>query len=261
MSEKETKARYLKKEMVEMGRSDKNFVRVSLSIIVFGALSIGLSYFKITPDILPRFITIDFSVFAELLASIAYGPIIGIAVCLLKSAIRVFINSNAFYSIVMNFFVNSAFVGVAGFYYYRKVLPRKNNRRNENNETRRVKEPGEIHRRKTIIVGSLLGTIPALIIQFIMINKYVFPKFNWYYKRAGYSYENILLMYEKSADWFSDNLPGILGDFFPHPETIWGNSLLFNTPVTFFKFMFVAIILAIVYPYISPYLHFRKIGK
>ena len=242
-----------KKEFNEVRRTDQNFVRIFISITVFSIISLVLSFdvFRINPSFLPKFISIDFSVFAELIASIAFGPIIGVAVCLIKSVVRAFINYTALYSIIANFFVNSTFVAIAGTYYYFNVMPRKRAKR---------KAHVEVHRRKIILKGSLIGMIPAVILQYILTNKFVFPKFNWYYGKQGYTYEGILAFYKKSADIVSSHMPGFLGRMYDNASEIWQYTLLFNVPVTIFKFLTVTLVVALIYPYISPYIHFRKKG-
>ncbi len=245
MADQEQRERF-KKEVNMLLPVDVNFARVFFSIVILSAISVGLTYLKASAPFLPEFVTIDFSVFAELLATIAYGPIIGVIVGLIKGIILVFITPYSYISVISNFFINSAFTVVAGIYYFRTVFPSRKSRK---------KDPSEVHRRKTIFNGCLIGMIPAAIIQFYATLKFVFPKFNWYFGKYGYKYEDLLSFYTKSTEKIANVIP-----FYPQPTTLWGNVLLINIPVTLFKFLVVTLLVMWVYPKLSPYMHFRKKG-
>ena len=75
-----------KSDSLTVKLKEKGTLRMAGSIIVFTAISLVLCYYHFTLPFLPNFITIEFSVFPEFLAAIAYGPIIAAIVCLLKTA-------------------------------------------------------------------------------------------------------------------------------------------------------------------------------
>ena len=246
MADREQNERF-KREVNTILRVDKNFARMFVSTVLLSVVSIALNYLKVRPGFLPAFVSVDFSVLAELIAAIAYGPIIGVLVCLIKSAVLVFITPYSVFSVISNFLINTVFILVTGFYYFRKVFPRRKPRK---------KEPSEVHRRKTVFVGSLIGMIPAAIVQFYTTLKFVFPKINWYLGKYGYRYEDLLSYYAESTKRIASHLP-----FYPQPTTLWGNVLLINIPITLLKFLVVALLAMWIYPKISPYLHFRKKGQ
>ena len=237
------------REGSELKTVDKRVFEIFLSIAVFSVLAFLLSrYSRFSISFLPKFISIDYSVFAELLASIAYGPIIGVAVCLIKSVLRWFFTNEAYFSVITNFVTNSLFVGIAGLYYFKAVTP---------NKKRKKQEEKEVHRRKTILVGSLLGMIPAVIAQFILTNTFVFPMFNKLYGDMCYSLNDIFSYYAQSVSAVSPRLPHALSSLLSKVSSLWQYTVLINAPVTLFKFLTVTIVLAVIYPYISPYIHLR----
>ena len=67
--------------------------------------------------IMPGFIKMDISELPALIASFAYGPLSGIAVCLIKNLIKLPSTSTAAVGELFNFVMGALFVGVAGIVY------------------------------------------------------------------------------------------------------------------------------------------------
>jgi riboflavin transporter FmnP len=221
--------------------------RMFLSIIVFTGLSLGLHFLRYKTPWGPSFITVDFSVFTEFVAAIAYGPIIGTVVCLLKFILVAVIKPASIASDIANFLVEAAFIITASLFYYKK------NFRNSDNE-----KDGTVRlfRRRRIIIGSLIGIIPALIVQFITNLFIVFPLLERFYASYGYTKEEFLKQYQLAVDVLTEHSPGLLGKVLPEITDLWQGVLLFNLPATFMKLLAVSLITALIYPAISPFLHF-----
>ena len=233
-------------------RKTKKAIRIFLSIFIFTALSLGLCFLRFNMPLAPDFLSGDFSVLPELIASIAYGPIIGGVVCLLKFALHIIIVPTAWISDIANFFVEEAFILTASVFYLKKHFHRK--KKNKNGKTRQF-------RRKRIIIGSLIGIIPALIIQFITNYYFVFPMLEKYYGQYGYTQADILQKYASSLDAISKHLPQAIASALPKITEIWQGILFFNIPFTLVKLIIAMLVTALIYPIISPYLHFRKKTK
>ena len=109
---------------------EKSAVRMALSIIIFTAFALALNFLRIKLPYYPNFITVDFSIFAELLATIAYGPLIGIAVSLLKNLLHIAITDNAFSADLVSFITSVVFLLIVGEYYSYKIYPHKKRKKN-----------------------------------------------------------------------------------------------------------------------------------
>ena len=76
-----------------------------------------LMYMEFPIPIMPGFIKMDISELPALIASFAYGPLSGIAVCLIKNLIKLPSTSTAAVGELFNFVMGALFVGVAGIVY------------------------------------------------------------------------------------------------------------------------------------------------
>ena len=150
-------------------------------------------------------------------------------------------------SCISNFVIETAFIVTASVYYYKKKYK---NAEREGGEVRQ-------YRRKRIITGSFLGIVPALIIQAFSSYFFVFPMLERLYGSKGYTKAFFIQDYQNAVDAISQRFPGLFGKILPEMTNLWQGILIFNTPATFLKFLSVALITALIYPVISPYLHFN----
>ncbi|MBR4241525.1 MAG: ECF transporter S component [Eubacterium sp.] len=258
MSKKDTDV--FKRDSLTVKFMEKSAVRMALSIIIFTAFALALNFLRIKLPYYPNFITVDFSIFAELLATIAYGPLIGIAVSLLKNLLHIAITDNAFSADLVSFITSVVFLLIVGEYYSYKIYPHKK-RKKRSGEGSNGGEKAKIHRRGTIIKGGLIALIPTLAIQFAMLNYYLFPTYDRKYGRMGFSADSVLAQYAECAAALAKKFPGAVGNFLLGLDKLWQYLLVFNIPATALKLILVSLIIALIYPVISPYLHFRKKAK
>ena len=108
---------------------------------MLAAVATILMYMEFPIPIMPGFIKMDISELPALIASFAYGPLSGIAVCLIKNLIKLPSTSTAAVGELFNFVMGALFVGVAGLIYKR-------------NKTR-----------KGAIVGALLGALVMAVVS------------------------------------------------------------------------------------------------
>ena len=220
-----------------------------ISTILFSGISFALFVFRISIPYVPSFLATDFSVLFELLAAIAYGPIIGAVVCLLKTVLCViFVNASAI-SAFLNFLVETTFVAIAGYYYSRSAA------------IVNIEKHPKMQRRQRIFMGALIGVIPALAVQFVLTNNYVFRMFEKYYASYGYTKEMFVKSYAQSARIIVAHLPESLGALVPEIDELWKGILMFNTPITLAKYIVVTLVVMLIYPFISHILHFTKKEK
>ena len=101
-----------------------NNTRKMAAIAMMGAVGFVLMFMEISVPIMPVFIKLDFSELPAVLASFAYGPVAGIAVCLLKNALHLLVTNTAGVGELSNFLLGIFFVVPAGL-IYRKSHTRK----------------------------------------------------------------------------------------------------------------------------------------
>lgn len=98
--------------------------------------------------IIPSFIKLDFSELPALIASFAYGPVWGVAVCLLKNLMHLPIGTTGGVGELSNFLLGAVFVFIAGLIY-------------------------KIHKsKKSAFLGSALGAVVMAVIG-IFTNYYI----------------------------------------------------------------------------------------
>ena len=67
--------------------------------------------------LIPSFIKFDFSELPALITTYTFGPVYGIAVCLIKNLLHLFIGSTSGVGELSNFLLGAALVGIAGVVY------------------------------------------------------------------------------------------------------------------------------------------------
>lgn len=103
------------------------------------------------PFLIPPFIKMDFSELPALLASFAYGPLWGVAVCLIKNLIHLLNTQSGGVGELSNFLLGACFVFVAGLIY--KMM----------------------HTKKGALAGSLIGAAAMGIVSLFTNYYIVYP--------------------------------------------------------------------------------------
>ena len=94
-------------------------IRKLTGTAMLGAVAAVLMYMEFPIPIMPSFIKLDVSELPALLAAYAYGPVSGIAVCLIKNLIKLPSTSTAAVGELFNFVMGSVFSFSAGYIYSR----------------------------------------------------------------------------------------------------------------------------------------------
>ena len=158
--------------------------RMLVFTAVMSAVSTILMYLQFPlPFIIPAFIQMDFSELPALIVAFAYGPIAGVAVCLIKNLLHLLGTTTMGVGELSNFMLGASFVFTAGFIYQR-------------NKTR---------------VGALLGTLIGSAIMAAIsfpVNLYItYPFFTTVF--FGGNPAPIMGMYQALLPW-ADTLPKAL---------------------------------------------------
>ena len=199
-----------------MNKEKVTNIRKLALIAMLSAVATVLMYLQFPmPFIIPAFIQMDFSELPALIAAFAYGPLAGVAVCLIKNLLHLLLGSSTLgVGELANFLLGASFVFTAGFIY----------KRNKN--------------RKGALIGTLVGAATMALISFPVNLFITFPFFTAIFFDGNQA--PIIGMYQAILPW-ADTLPKAL--------------LVFNVPFNFvLKGLANAAIAFLIYKPLSPVL-------
>lgn len=100
-----------------MDKKSEKRVRYIAFTALFGALAAVLMFISVSVPFMPSFIKFDVSELPALIASFAFGPVSGVAVCLIKNVINLSFTTTSGVGELCNFLLGCAFVLPAGLIY------------------------------------------------------------------------------------------------------------------------------------------------
>lgn len=213
--------------------------------VILIALAIGAYFFKLHIPYCPNFFTVEFSIIPELIASIAYGPIFGIIVCLIKVIVHIICQPSFLITDVSNFVLDSAFTFAVGLFYMRVMY--------SENTKQKLRIKGVV-----IMEGAVLSGIAVLIPQFLLTRFVSFPLLEKDFGLGSVKNALILEQYQISMRFIKIHAPELISRVLPDINDITMGILVYNLPITFAKLMFCSVICALAYAFISPFLHYRR---
>ena len=87
-------------------------------IAIFSAIAFVLMFIEFSvPSLIPGFVKMDFSEIPALLTAFMFGPLEGMAVCLIKNLLHLTVTSTGGVGELANFLLGAAFAGTAGLIY------------------------------------------------------------------------------------------------------------------------------------------------
>ena len=116
-------------------------IRKLCGTAMLGAVAYVLMFLEFPVPLIPGFIKMDFSELPALIASFAYGPISGVAVCLIKNLIHLFNTQSGGVGELSNFILGAVYVFFAGIIYKK------------------------LHNKKGAVIGALVGAIVMALIS------------------------------------------------------------------------------------------------
>lgn len=150
-------------------RTKVNRVRMITVTGIMSAFATVLMFLDFSVPIIPSFIKLDVSELPALITSYAFGPICGVAVCLVKNLIHLFATSTMGVGELSNFIHGAVFVFVAGMFYKHR------------------------HNRKFAFIGAVSGDVAMAALSFFINYFFVYPI---YIKVLGMPEPAILGMYQ-----------------------------------------------------------------
>ena len=194
-------------------------VRKLTGTAMLGAVAAVLMYLEFPIPIMPSFVKLDVSELPALLAAYAYGPLSGIAVCLIKNLINLCFTTTGGVGELSNFLLGATFALIAGIVY----------KKHKN--------------RGGALWGSVAGAAAMAVIS-IPINYFiVYPAYVVLY---GLPLEAIVGMYQE-----------ILGTVaqVPTSNALLNCLMVFNVPFTLCKGLLDVALCFLIYKPLSPLLH------
>ena len=116
-------------------------VRKLCGTAMLGAVAYVLMFLEFPVPLIPGFIKMDFSELPALIASFAYGPLSGVAVCLIKNLIHLFNTQSGGVGELSNFILGAVYVFIAGLIYKK------------------------LHNKKGALLGALAGAVVMALIS------------------------------------------------------------------------------------------------
>ena len=98
---------------MEVNNRTKKVTRCGMLI----GIAIILQYIEISIPIMPSFIKLDFSDLPELIGALAYGPLTGVLIALIKNIIHMAVSQSGFVGELSNFLLGATFAAVAGYVF------------------------------------------------------------------------------------------------------------------------------------------------
>lgn len=240
---------YLYSEHSGISERYKKKIRILRGLAVFlcTAAAVALYFFHIRLPLVPKMFVTELSALPELLLTFAYGPLYGIAACLVKNAVHMLVMGNTMIPDTANFITESVFLLAAGALFAVKTEETAH-------KTERPVSRGE--RLKWMLGGALAGMAAALVAQFGVTLIYVYPSLTEKYSTA-YSTEILLQAYQTTVTGLRAHLPAALASLLPDIHSLWQGVLMVNLPITLVKLCVVTLLTVAAYNLLLRALHVK----
>lgn len=198
--------------------------RVATNTIILLVLAVALEFLRIKLDFLPSFLEVDFSIVLEFIGLVFYGPIIGVAMVLLKNLAHMLIffllhGTLNYVSDLSNFLTDSCFIIVV-FFIFRIVF----------GITHSQRLPRAI-RIRSVFFSGLIGSAATSLIMIPVTRYLIFPLFVKFFAAHGVQL-NIFAYY-------LEKMPSLKGMF--------QAMMIFNLPWEFCKLLGVTLFATLIY--------------
>ena len=224
-------------------------LRMVLAVAAFSLVAIVLLLFgKIRLPFISS-LYIEFSALPELIITIAYGPLYGVAISLVKNLLSILIAPTSWITSMNNLILECIYLFVTSV-LYRRMLKAKNKRLKEQRQHRRRYDAGRL------LISSLGGTLISLVPQFFITRFIAYPLMEHFYK-GRFSVETLLTQYGEGVTAFKNHMPAGIAAHIPDITGIGSGVLIVNLPVTFIKLMLVTLAAMLIMSFMLPFLQYR----
>lgn len=229
--------------------------RRALCIVVLTFFAVVLYFIRFHVPFTPRVLSVEFATVPELIASIAYGPLVGVAICLFKDVLHAAIYNANIIADLSNLLLDSVFIVIAGLLYSRSMF------HGDSAVHRPEGYKRKDYRRKRILKSSLTGALISLVPQFFITRYISFPLLERFFGGRGFDSAQLLSDYQNGMAGIKSYLPERIASLIPGITNLSRGIIVFNLTVSLFKMLVAAVITAIIYKHISAFLHNRQRKK
>ena len=235
----------------------KIVVKSVIVLFILTAFACALQFAPIKIKyITPSMINIEFSLLPEFIASLAYGPIFGIIIILIKNIIYSLVTASvsnlAYASVLSGVVLDTVFVIVSGTLYSKRMFGSSHSRSRKKRRARY---------RKKVLVSGLVATAVVTVVSYFLTTYVSYPLIIKQFISRGVDEYFILRLYQVALNNLNSFLPSFLSGKVTEFANLNQGIIFYNMPLTVFKHLAVTLLAVIIYPPLSPYIHFRKKTK
>ena len=232
----------------------KLIIMTVIVMVVLSVISYALFFAKIRLPHTPDMLNFELSIVPELIASLAYGPLFGILIIIIKTIVLLFTSDTAYATLFSGFILDSIFVFICGWFYSRRMFSL--------NPKKSLKPTSKDKRRGRIFIGGIIGSVVTTFISFFLTRFVSYPMLIWQYgEKFGVNNYYILENYQKGLDSLNTALPETISSTITKFTGLTQAILFYNVPLTLIKLFIITVATVVFYPIFSPYIHFRKNSK
>ena len=245
---------------VENEEDTKQQILVKSVIVMFilTAIACALQFASIRIKIFtPSMLNMEFSLLPEFIASLAYGPVFGIIIIIIKnivySLVTASISNLAYASALSGVILDTVFVVLGGSIYTKRMFG--GSRSESSRRNNRVKY------RKKVFNSGVIATAATTIVSYFLTTYVTYPLIIKQFASKGIDEYFILRLYQYALNNLNSVLPSFLSGRVSEFANLNQGILFYNMPLTVLKLLFITAVAVIIYPPLSPYIHFRKKTK
>ncbi len=235
-------------------RKTRAFVRMLFSMVLLTLLAGFLQLMAQEIPFTKGAFTTELSTVPELIAAIAYGPVFGVIICLIKSVFFILVSPQSSGSLLTGFALDTVFILLASV-SYSKMITKRNKKLRANN-----KRIASHYSASLLFACSAASAVVSTIPQFF-ITKYISYPLLSRFISDNYSEAKLLEVYRIAGEGFNSFLSARTGFSFPKIDSVTKGILFFNIPITFFKLIAASVIAAILLRFTIRFLNSVKRRK
>lgn len=218
-------------------------------IIVMQIIAIAINSLNLKFSFFPSFLSMEFSAIPEFIVAIAYGPVFGMAISLIKNVFHMILHQPSYISEMQNFILDTVYVFIGGWIYTRRMFNFK--------ATQKTDSRWNARRTRRILFAGSVGTAATTMACYFATRYVSYPLLFSRFADYGYNEKAFMYAYQESLDKINAHLPSFLSGRVTTIDSIPHAIMLYNVPMTIIKFLFITVAVAILYPPITDFLHYR----
>lgn len=218
------------------------------------AVVLQLPIFRFHIPFTPKFLSVDLSIFPSMFAAIAYGPVTGVVISLIKNILFTVITPNSIATAAANIILDTVFLVLSSILYMRGMFSPERYEKN----LKQLTTEGKLkdNRAMKVFTSGIIASAVTALISVLTSNYILYPITIKYLAPMGFSVDILVEQYNSALEGVNRILP-FTAKIISHIDSLLQGILVFNAPVTFVKLFFVTLVTAVLYKPLSRFLHYR----